>query len=39
LWDDGLIDPVHTRDILGLCLSLAARQDEPAAGPGIVYRM
>ena len=39
LWDDGLIDPVDTRDVLGLCLALAARQDEPAAGPGIVYRM
>ncbi len=39
LWDDGLIDPVHTRDALGLCLSLAARQDAPAPGPGIVYRM
>ena len=39
LWDDGLIDPVHTRDALGLALSLAARQDEPATGPGIVYRM
>ena len=39
LWDDGLIDPVHTRDVLGLCLALAARQDEPAPGPGIVYRM
>jgi 3-methylcrotonyl-CoA carboxylase beta subunit len=39
LWDDGLIDPVATRDVLGLCLSLAARQDEPAAGPGLVYRM
>ena len=39
LWDDGLIDPVHTRDILGLCLALAARQDEPPPGPGIVYRM
>lgn len=39
LWDDGLIDPVHTRDALGLCLALAARQDEPAPGPGIVYRM
>jgi 3-methylcrotonyl-CoA carboxylase beta subunit len=23
LWDDGLIDPVHTRDALGLCLALA----------------
>ena len=39
LWDDGLIDPVDTRDILGLCLALAARQDEPAPGPGLVYRM
>ncbi|MGI9622435.1 MAG: acyl-CoA carboxylase subunit beta [Acidimicrobiales bacterium] len=39
LWDDGLIDPVNTRDALGLCLSLAARQDEPDPGPGLVYRM
>jgi len=39
LWDDGLIDPVHTRHALGLCLALAARQDEPAPGPGLVYRM
>jgi 3-methylcrotonyl-CoA carboxylase beta subunit len=39
LWDDGLIDPTHTRDALGLCLALAARQDAPEPGPGIVYRM
>jgi len=39
LWDDGLIDPLHTRDMLGLGLALAARQDEPERGPGIVYRM
>jgi 3-methylcrotonyl-CoA carboxylase beta subunit len=39
LWDDGLIDPVHTRDALGLCLALAARQDEPPPGRGLVYRM
>jgi 3-methylcrotonyl-CoA carboxylase beta subunit len=39
LWDDGLIDPLHTRDALGLCLALAARQDEPAPRPGLVYRM
>ncbi len=39
LWDDGLIDPAHTRDALGLCLALAARQDEPAPGRGLVYRM
>jgi len=39
LWDDGLIDPVDTRDALGLCLAVAARQDEPTPGPGLVYRM
>ena len=39
LWDDGLIDPIATRDSLGLCLALAARQDAPARGPGLVYRM
>ena len=39
LWDDGLIDPADTRDTLGLCLALAARQDAPAPGPAIVYRM
>jgi 3-methylcrotonyl-CoA carboxylase beta subunit len=39
LWDDGLIEPEHTRDALGLCLSLAARQDEPTPGSGLVYRM
>ncbi len=39
LWDDGLIEPMQTRDVLGLSLALAARQDEPAAGPALVYRM
>ena len=39
LWDDGIIDPADTRDVIGLCLSLAAIQDEPAPGPGLVYRM
>jgi 3-methylcrotonyl-CoA carboxylase beta subunit len=39
LWDDGLIDPVDTRDALGLCLAVAARQPEPESGPGLVYRM
>jgi len=39
LWDDGLINPLDTRDILGLCLSLAARQDAPAASDKLVYRM
>jgi len=39
LWDDGLIDPVHTRDALGLSIALAARHDRPETGPGLVYRM
>lgn len=39
LWDDGLISPLDTRDALGLCLSLAARQDAPVSGDRIVYRM
>ncbi len=38
LWDDGLIDPVHTRDVLGLCLQLAARQPAPEARAR-VFRM
>ena len=38
LWDDGLIEPTQTRDVLGLCLDLAARE---IALPGHrpVYRM
>jgi len=39
IWDDGLIEPEQTRDVLGLCLALAARQDEPAPGAPLVYRM
>ncbi len=26
IWDDGLIEPAQTRDVIGLCLALAARQ-------------
>lgn len=39
IWDDGLISPLDTRDALGMCLALAARQDAPVAGDRIVYRM
>lgn len=39
LWDDGLISPLDTRDALGMCLALAARQDAPITGDRIVYRM
>ena len=38
LWDDGLIEPAQTRDILGLCLSLLSTV--PTVGPQTpVYRM
>ena len=38
LWDDGLIAPTDTRDVLGLCLALCASRPElPGASP--VYRM
>ena len=38
LWDDGIIEPQQTRDVIGLCLALAAREIAlPAQSP--VYRM
>jgi len=38
LWDDGLIEPSQTRDVLGICLALAARApSEP--GRFRVFRM
>lgn len=38
LWDDGIIEPADTRDVIGLCLALAAYQ-APAVGASPVYRM
>ncbi|WP_101068657.1 carboxyl transferase domain-containing protein [Roseovarius salinarum] len=38
LWDDGIIEPDQTRDVLGLCLSLAAGAAGDT-GPRPVYRM
>jgi 3-methylcrotonyl-CoA carboxylase beta subunit len=38
LWDDGIIAPDQTRDVLGLCLALAAA-DPPRTGRSPVYRM
>jgi 3-methylcrotonyl-CoA carboxylase beta subunit len=38
LWDDGIIEPTQTRDVIGLCLALAAAQPR-ATGPLPVYRM
>ncbi len=38
LWDDGIIEPDQTRDVLGFCLSLASQEIElPGNRP--VYRM
>ena len=38
LWDDGLIEPQDTREILGLCLAIGAMQP-PELGNRPVYRM
>ncbi len=38
LWDDGLIEPQDTRDVLGLCLAIGAMQ-APQTGNRPVYRM
>ena len=38
LWDDGLIEPQDTRDVLGLCLTVGALQP-PETGTRPVYRM
>ena len=38
LWDDGVIDPLDTRRVLTLCLSLAARQPTQPTRFG-VFRM
>jgi 3-methylcrotonyl-CoA carboxylase beta subunit len=38
LWDDGLIEPADTRDVLGLCLAIGA-MEPPSTGQRPVYRM
>ncbi|HYW96054.1 MAG TPA: carboxyl transferase domain-containing protein [Bacteroidales bacterium] len=38
LWDDGIIDPVHTRDILGMALSVTLNKPFEDTKTGI-YRM
>lgn len=38
LWDDGVIDPLQTRDILGLCLSATENEKIPDSKFGI-FRM
>jgi acetyl-CoA carboxylase carboxyltransferase component len=38
IWDDGIIDPLDTRNIIGLCLSVVTKRDigDPKSG---IYRM
>ena len=38
IWDDGIIEPEQTRDVLALCLSVAAT-NPPDEGSSYVYRM
>jgi 3-methylcrotonyl-CoA carboxylase beta subunit len=38
LWDDGIIEPDQTRNVIGLCLALAAAE-APISGPSPVFRM
>ena len=40
LWDDGIIEPSETRNVIGLCLALcASRSDQPPRGQRRVFRM
>lgn len=38
LWDDGIIEPTQTRQVIGMCLALAA-VEVPTAPPSPVFRM
>jgi 3-methylcrotonyl-CoA carboxylase beta subunit len=39
LWDDGIIEPAQTRDVLGICLELADASTPRFEGVSPVYRM
>jgi 3-methylcrotonyl-CoA carboxylase beta subunit len=39
LWDDGVIDPAQTRDVLGLALSVCTSVPEPADASFGIFRM
>ncbi len=38
LWDDGIIEPAQTREVIALCLAIVATQP-PVEGPAPVFRM
>ncbi len=39
LWDDGIIDPLDTRRVLGLAIAAAANAPDPGEGPYGIFRM
>jgi 3-methylcrotonyl-CoA carboxylase beta subunit len=39
LWDDGVLDPAQTRDVLALALALAAAGVDPGEAPYGIFRM
>ncbi|SMF72336.1 3-methylcrotonyl-CoA carboxylase beta subunit [Tistlia consotensis] len=39
LWDDGILEPAQTRDVLGLCLALAASRGEAPPRDARVFRL
>jgi 3-methylcrotonyl-CoA carboxylase beta subunit len=39
LWDDGVIDPAQTREVLALALALAAAGADPGEAPYGIFRM
>src|SRR6056297_494987 len=39
LWDDGIIDPLDTRRVLGLGLAVTAGAPDPGEGPYGIFRM
>jgi len=39
MWDDGIIDPVQTRDVLGMAISAALNAPIPAAPHFGLFRM
>ncbi len=39
LWDDGVIDPAQTRDVLGLAMAFATREPEQPASEFGIFRM
>ena len=39
LWDDGVLDPMDTRRVLGMALAVACREDDAPRSPFGIFRM